>query len=247
MPIKRGKSAGLAKLISYILGRKPVEFGLVADPDGFVKIKELLKAINEEDGFKYVRRSHIDEIRITLPNPPFEIRENLIRATDRSHLSGYAIPDVLPKLLYVCVRERAYPVVLKNGIVAINGPHVILSSDRDMALRLGRRFDRTPTVLTVNTLQAQQKGVHFYAAGEMLYMSDAIPCGCFSGPPLPKQLTDIGPKVDKPHVPAGSFFIDFSDKADPQKPYDRKKQLDKISKEKAIKQSRRQKQKILGR
>ncbi len=35
----------LAKFISYILARRPDEFGLVPDPNGFVKIKDLLKAI----------------------------------------------------------------------------------------------------------------------------------------------------------------------------------------------------------
>jgi hypothetical protein len=50
----------LAKLITYILGRRPDEFGLVTDTEGFVKIKELLKAITEEAGWKYVRRSDLN-------------------------------------------------------------------------------------------------------------------------------------------------------------------------------------------
>ena len=44
-----------SKFLVYILGRKPDEFGLVPDKDGFVKIKELLKAINEEDGWRHIR------------------------------------------------------------------------------------------------------------------------------------------------------------------------------------------------
>ena len=35
----------LAKFIAYILGHKPDEFGLVLEKDGFVKIKEFLKAL----------------------------------------------------------------------------------------------------------------------------------------------------------------------------------------------------------
>ena len=50
----------LAKIISYILGRNPAEFGLVPDSDGFVKIKEFLKALSEEEGLKYVRTSNIN-------------------------------------------------------------------------------------------------------------------------------------------------------------------------------------------
>ena len=70
----------LAKFLNYVLGRKPDEFGLVTDKEGFVKIKELIKATIEEEGLKYVRRSHINEIMITLPNHGLEVAENLIRA-----------------------------------------------------------------------------------------------------------------------------------------------------------------------
>ncbi len=42
----------LAKFISYILGRNPAEFGLVPDPEGFVKIKEFLKAARRRRGLK---------------------------------------------------------------------------------------------------------------------------------------------------------------------------------------------------
>ncbi|MGD9373369.1 MAG: RNA 2'-phosphotransferase, partial [Desulfobacterales bacterium] len=76
----------LAKFIDYILARRPDEFGLVVDAEGFVKIKELLKTLNEEVGWKYVRRSHLDEIVITLKRPSFEILENKIRAKTRDHL-----------------------------------------------------------------------------------------------------------------------------------------------------------------
>ena len=39
----------LAKFFNYVLGRRPDEFGLVTDKEGFVKIKELIKATNEEE------------------------------------------------------------------------------------------------------------------------------------------------------------------------------------------------------
>ena len=55
---KRRSLEQLAKFISYILGRNPAEFGLVLDSDGFVKIKEFLKAVSEEEGLKYVCRSN---------------------------------------------------------------------------------------------------------------------------------------------------------------------------------------------
>ena len=107
----------LAKFLNYVLGRKPDEFGLVTDKEGFVKIKELIKATIEEEGLKYVRRSHINEIMITLPNHGLEVAENLIRAINREHLPKQSFALNPPKLLYTCVREKAYPYVLDKGIM----------------------------------------------------------------------------------------------------------------------------------
>ena len=50
---KQNSAKQLAKLIDYILSRRPDEFGLVTDAHGFIKIKELLKAINEEETHQY--------------------------------------------------------------------------------------------------------------------------------------------------------------------------------------------------
>jgi putative RNA 2'-phosphotransferase len=184
---KRRSLEQLAKFISYILGRNPAEFGLVPDPDGFVKIKEFLKAVSEEDGLKYVRRSNINEILITLPNPPVEIRGNHIRAKHRHAMPTNILAQNLPKLLYTCVRRKAYPSVLENGIRPMGFSHVILSSEPEMAKRIGRRRDPSPLRLVVQTEKSLDKGITFYEAGETLYLAESIQPGCFTGPPLPKQ------------------------------------------------------------
>ena len=38
----------LAKFFDYVLSRRPDEFGLVLDADGFVRIKEFLKAVGKK-------------------------------------------------------------------------------------------------------------------------------------------------------------------------------------------------------
>ena len=105
----------LAKLLDYILGRRPDEFGLVTDSDGFIKIKEVLKALSEEEGLTYVRRAHLDEILITLPDPLIEIADNSIRAKKqaaftRAHLccrsSQAALSLCAPKSVPPCICQR---------------------------------------------------------------------------------------------------------------------------------------------
>jgi putative RNA 2'-phosphotransferase len=208
----------LAKFISYILARRPDEFGLVPDQNGFVKVKDLLKAIGEEPDWKYVRRSHIDEILITLPSPLFEVQGSFIRAASREHLSLPAPADNLPKLLYTCIRSRAYPFVVDKGIHPTGHPYVILSSSTSLAERMGRRIDQTPVKLTVQVEKTLAKGKQFWQAGKLLYLAENIPPDCFSGPPMPKEK----PEARKPEpadkesdkTKAGSFFMDLKNNQD---------------------------------
>jgi putative RNA 2'-phosphotransferase len=206
----------LAKLISYMLGHKPAEFGLVPDRNGFVKIKEFLKAVCEEDGLGYIRRSHIHEILITVSDPPIEIKDNFIRATDRDKLPGFSPAQTLPKLLYTCVRKKAYPFVLDKGIFPMGFDHVVLSSMPEMAKRMGKRKDRMPVLLTIRTRKSLEKGIRFYQAGDTLFLAESICPGCFSGPPLPKQkelpLTKEEPAEKKEQKIPGSFIMDLKDK-----------------------------------
>lgn len=210
----------LAKFIDYILARRPDEFGLVVDAEGFVKIKELLKTLNEEVGWKYVRRSHLDEIVITLKRPSFEILENKIRAKTRDHLPKTTQVQDPPKLLYTCVRRKAYPSVREKGIYPSGQHHVVLSSNHELAQRIGKRMDPSPVMLTVHTQHSAHKGVRYHQAGKALFLSEHIPADCFSGPPLPKEK----PPSKKPEMiegypartSAGSYTIDIQEKMRPQ-------------------------------
>ena len=233
----------LEKLIVYVLGRRPDEFGLVPEAEGWVKLKDLLKAINEEDGWRHVRRSHIDEIVLTQPAPEIEINDNRVRARFQEHLPGPQPVDEPPKLLYTCIRRRAYFVVLEKGIVAAEGEKVVLAAAPDLALRIGRRRDPHPVLLTVNVEQALTHGIALHRYGELLYLADAIPSSCFTGPPLPKEK----PAAAKPAVEpdrasrheAGTFVLDPSR----FNPDSRKSDLTKKHREQDWKKERRQQRK----
>jgi len=41
-------------MLTYILAYRPDEFGLVPSEEGFVRYKDLLKALHEEDGWRTV-------------------------------------------------------------------------------------------------------------------------------------------------------------------------------------------------
>jgi putative RNA 2'-phosphotransferase len=212
----------LSKLISYVLGRNPAEFGLVPDPDGFVKLKEFLKAVSEEDGLRYVRRSNINEILTTLPDPPIEIKDNYIRAKHRDTLSELLPAQNLPKLLFTCVRRKAYPTVLEKGIFPMGFSHVILSSKPEMARRMGKRKDPEPVLLSVQTRISMDRGIVFYETGDPLFLTKSISPGCFTGPepPKPKEAPEKQEAPEKEILikMPGSFLMAFKDKKAAHKP-----------------------------
>jgi putative RNA 2'-phosphotransferase len=221
--MKKKKSVKtLAKFVAYILERRPDEFGLVIDSEGYIKIKELLKALNEEKGFRHVRRSHLNEILYSNANPPFEIAENRIRAKHREHLPRPDVARDLPKLLYTYIRRKAHPFVAENGIYPSGYQQVVLSSELDLAERMGRRSDPEPVILTVQVKKSLDRGVRFYHAGGVLFLAPAIPPDCFSGPPLPKEKPEKAKQEQasgaKSSNIAGSFLVDLDNTAGkPQK------------------------------
>jgi putative RNA 2'-phosphotransferase len=202
----------LAKYLAYLLGRRPDEFGLVADSDGFIKIKEVLKALSEEKAWRHVTRASLNEILITLPDAPMEINTNQIRAINRSGLPQPEPDGSPPKLLFTAVRRKAYPRILQKGVAPSLYPGVLLAADRAMALRIGKRLDQSPVLLTINTDQARQRQTVFARYGSNLFLAAHLPPGCFTGTPLPKE-TKLPPKPS-PDVPAkkpktpGSFILD---------------------------------------
>ena len=233
----------LANLILYILEREPDEFGLVPDNEGYVKIKSLLRAVNEEEGFKYVRHFHIDDILTSLPDFQIEIKDSLIRAKNINNLPERLMAVNPPKLLYTCVRKKAYAFVLENGINPVEGEKVVLSSTGEMAERIGKRFDQSPVLLTVHVRKAIDGGVAIYTSGE-LFFSGHLPPSCFTGPPLPKQKEEPKP-ADKqmkfaPKTMPGSYILNI----EPDEEKKRRTQLQRKKKEVNWKKERKRSSRI---
>jgi len=123
--------------------------------------------------------------------------------------------------------------VIDKGILSSGDSDVISSSNQQMAMRMGKRIDQTPVLLTIHTGKAAKKGVCFYQTGDLIYISNSIPPGCFTGPPLPrvkeipkKQNTEKEEKAEK--LP-GSFILTFDGEKDREKKLARKKRQKEIT------------------
>ena len=211
---KQKEPKQLEKLMFYILGRRPDEFGLVLDDQGFVRLKDLLKAISEEPGWGYVRKSHIHEVFMSCCEKSFVLEDDRVKAACSDHALNLEEAIFPPKLLYRCVRRRAYPVVCRQGITPLGQARVFLATTDELAQRMGKRRDTAPVLLTVQAQRAFEMGVRFSKQGEFIYITDHVPVGYFTGPPLPKEKKKEAPKPKKepvamPEASPGSFTFDM--------------------------------------
>ena len=115
------KVENLSRFLVYVLGLRPDEFGLVPDVDGFVGYKELLQAIHEEEGWRYVRQSHVNEVLMGKDRQLFHTEGKRIRVLEKKWDLDLDTPaPSLPRILFIAVRKRAHPVgpdYVKQGAV----------------------------------------------------------------------------------------------------------------------------------
>ena len=211
-------------MLVYILGHRPDEFGLVPDSEGFIPYKELLQAIHEEEGWRYVRRSHINEVLLGGDRSLFESEDERIRSAEqRWELDLHTPARFIPKILFTAVRRKAHPVVMEKGLRAARNRYLTLTPVREMALRIGRRRDKEPVLLEILSDADREGRALFFSFGD-LFLSPQIPPRFIAGPPVPKEILERGKEKvkptektakDLPFPTPGTFTLDPSRDPDP--------------------------------
>jgi putative RNA 2'-phosphotransferase len=208
------KRDSLGRMMAYVLGRRPDEFGLVPDQEGFVSFKHLLMVFHEEPEWRYVRQTHFREVLMGKDRAHFEWDAKRIRVRDRQwSLNGGKDSIPLPKILFLAVRRKAHGHALEKGLTSAPGRHLVLAADKEMALKMGYRQDQSPVLLEVQVAAAEKEGVMFSPFG-LLFLAEELPPICLSGPPLPKEkeITPGSAKKKEQDVPLplepGTFVLD---------------------------------------
>ena len=176
----------LEKILYYVLGCRPDEFGLFP-VEGTVKLKDLLKALNEVEGFKDLRAKKIrDFFAIFKPERLFLNEEEGLVGVRREYADPKVFETVLaedpPLKLYTPVRPRAWIKVHEDGLAA---ERIILTPERELAERLARR--RGALVIEVDTRKAMLAGAVFERYLEKLYLSSWIPAEALKGPKVDEE------------------------------------------------------------
>jgi putative RNA 2'-phosphotransferase len=111
---------------------------------------------------------------------------------------------------------------MEKGLADSRGRDIVLSPDRDMAMRIGRRRDQKPVLLEISTRSLKKAGVTINPFGD-LFIVNQIPAGAIMGPPVPKKDIETGKKKKKdipdmkPAFEPGTFVLDVNRDPDPSR------------------------------
>jgi putative RNA 2'-phosphotransferase len=200
---------GLARMLTFILGHRPDEFGLVLSDDGFVPIKPLLQALAAEPGWGFVRRHHLDQVVGLITPPAFEVAGERIRSLIPGPPALRRPPgETPPALLYLAIPPKAHARVWEEGLRPPPEKELVLAATPELALKLGCRRAPEPIMVTVQAQAAARRGISLTGYGEGLYLAPALPRDLLQLPPPPPEPA----RPEKPRPPAptpGSFTLDL--------------------------------------
>jgi putative RNA 2'-phosphotransferase len=166
----------LSKFMSLILRHEPTKFGLVLDAEGYTPMNELLEAIQSS----HPEVTLDDIVEVVEHNEPlkkrFTIVENDIRANYGHSIEGkIAHEEVMPPdVLYHGTYEEAVAPILASGLKPMSRQYVHLTTNRDLAKRVGGRRGK-PVVLKVDANVAWKQFVKFYRANDTFWLVDNLP------------------------------------------------------------------------
>lgn len=181
----------LAKFLTYLLGHRPDEFGLVLNPEGFVAVKQLLQALALEPGWGHVRRHHLEQLAGLLQPPRFEMTEDRIRCLVPAPADLRQPGEETPALLYIGIPGKAHESVFASGLKAPRGQELLLADSSELALKLGRRRGPNPILVTIQAQAASRIEVSFDKYGDHLYLALEVP----------RKFLQLAPPPQKPEKP----------------------------------------------
>jgi putative RNA 2'-phosphotransferase len=179
----------LEKLLRYILGVAPDEYGLVPSEEGFIGMKELLAAVRDEEGFRGTSESRIMELHnVPGGKSPFEIEGSLIRLKPEFASLPPPLPEdlKLPKELYAALKPSAWPYVNKNGLIPRRPKEIKVSlfTDKELAFKVTKRTCPDPVPVRIQAWKARDGGVALSPYGSNMFLADFVPKEFIIGPPV---------------------------------------------------------------
>ena len=206
--------ATLAKTLDSIGRHSPGEYGLFWDPDGTMPWKEFYWALQQDSELRFVREATIRELTLLGFELPFILDGTLLRLRPEVEQPVYPPAPDAPKRLYFALRPKQLTSARESGLSPARRRFVPLCSDREFAVQIALRTDKSPILVEIMADELTKRGLRLLAAGPRLYLVDSVPAKFIVFPLLRQELAGklspparkAGPSPPSPAAP-GSFIV----------------------------------------
>ena len=160
-------------------------------------------------GVFYVESPAMRQLQLKTGRGDFEhlvIHSSIIRPAANRYIREYI--RRLHGAPYRPLHPALADVLSESYGIMVYQEHVVLATDRDLAIRIARRSEQNPVMLEIKAGAAHENGIAFYRFGHSLYLADEIPVQFISGPPLPKERQPKEePQIRVMQTTTGSFML----------------------------------------
>lgn len=165
-----------SKFLSLILRHKPEEIGLKLDEKGYIKVNDLIEAVNKSG------RELNEDILADIVDKDSKKRYSFSKGHDKIRANqGHSIKvdlglsQVVPRTpLYHGTVNKFSRSISKKGLLKGTREYVHLSDSIDEAKEIGKRRGR-PIIYEVNTVGMIEDGYKFYLSKNGVWLIDNVP------------------------------------------------------------------------
>jgi putative RNA 2'-phosphotransferase len=169
------KMNSISKRLSYILRHNPKRFKINLDKEGWADIDDVLNGLHYFKDLIDLEKEDLFYLVYGQKKKRFEIYENRIKANYGHTISiKKTDPAIPPDILYHGTAKIYLESILREGLLRMRRQYVHLSVDLDTAIETGKRRDKTPAVIQINSKKAYQDGVVFYKGSDKVWLSDNL-------------------------------------------------------------------------
>ncbi|MDY0872545.1 RNA 2'-phosphotransferase [Dongia rigui] len=168
----------LSRIASHALRHEPARYGLTLDANGWVAIDAFIAALGRTDPrWQGLVAADFQEMIAASAKTRHEIDADRIRAIYGHSVPGRLTHDPIapPAILFHGTSPQAAELILRDGLKPMSRQYVHLSPTREVALDVGRRKVKAPSLLVVDAAGAFIAGHHFYRGNDLIWLADAVP------------------------------------------------------------------------
>ena len=169
------KQKNISKFISLILRHKPEIIGLTLDEHGWANVNELIEGISKQYDFNM---QMLEEIVRTDEKQRYSFNENktLIRANQGHSISVDVELEKVepPEFLWHGTGEKYVSSIDKQGLISKSRLYVHLSSEKETAIKVGKRHGK-PILYKIKSQEMYQNCFVFYYSKNGVWLTKEVP------------------------------------------------------------------------